>query len=79
MIMKWNKKNVERDKENDDEEFYNSVGDLSDIKKPLKSTEEAIDFVKNLPTISFNDIIILRIHHGLTYGTDFRRSPSESC
>jgi len=41
----------------DDEEFYNSVGDLSDIKKPLKSTEEAIDFVKNLPTISFNDIM----------------------
>ena len=41
----------------DDEEFYNSVGDLSDIKKPLKSTEEAIDFVKNLPTISFNNIM----------------------
>jgi tetratricopeptide (TPR) repeat protein len=39
----------------DDSEFENSVGVLTDSDKPLKNSEEAVEFVKNIKTISFND------------------------
>ena len=43
----------------EDSEFENSVGVLTDSDKPLKSSEEAVQFVKNIKTISFNDIGVI--------------------
>ena len=45
MKMKWNKKNVERDKENEDEEFYKQLQEPkieSNFDKQLQESEEEL-------------------------------------